>query len=97
MASEGDTGAGGTHQEHTPQPTGSGSFHQAGRIDWGFVVVKPPLEICFVGLILGQTVLTFRTCYVYSGRQTAHYNFPLWNNYSRRIFDGDVMWAAQIA
>ena len=27
MASEGDTGAGGTHQEHTPQPTGSGSFH----------------------------------------------------------------------
>ena len=26
-------------------------------IDWGFVVVKPPLEICFVGLIWGKNVL----------------------------------------
>ena len=60
MASEGDTGAGGTHQEHTPQPTGSGSFHQAGRIDWGFVVVKPPLEICFVGFGFGEDRLDFQ-------------------------------------
>ena len=27
------------------------------QIDWGFVVVKPPLEICFVGLIWGKNVL----------------------------------------
>ena len=39
-------------------------------------LVKPPLEICFVGLIWGKNRLDFRTWCIYSGVLTAHYKFP---------------------
>ena len=31
-----------------------------GSIDWGFVVVKPPLEICFVEFGFGENRLEFQ-------------------------------------